>query len=121
MSRKKIELSPEDRLVEAIFGKTLADIESKDLEKADSVSDEEFKQTWGVSIEEHTNKMMNFVGWCQQIARWQVEKKKVGSKKYEFRDLVELAERFYTLGREDEKAGIEMRQRLWPEDNKTEE
>ena len=30
----------------------------------------------------------------------------------------ELAERFYTLGREDEKAGVEMRQRLWPDEKK---
>lgn len=118
MSRKKIEMTPEDRLVEAIFGKTQADIEREDLEKAESVTDEEFKQMWGVSIEEHTNKMMNFVGWCNQIARWQIEKKKVGSKKYEFRDLVELAERFYTMGREDEKAGTDMRQRLWPDEKK---
>lgn len=59
MSKKN--LSPEQKLMKAVYGKTLeemtAEIEQRDTKCASGVSDAEFERTWGISIDAHVSRM----------------------------------------------------------------
>lgn len=59
---KEIELSPEDRIMKAIYGdkwKTEEERESEIDEAVNSVTDEEYKRIWGKSIDESVQEIMS--------------------------------------------------------------
>lgn len=57
--------SPEQKLMEAIFGKNMErkdEVMAKYYEnQAENVTDEEFKTMWGISLDEHVKKMMDYI------------------------------------------------------------
>lgn len=101
MSKKnKKMLSPEDRLMRAIYGKPLSEVTDADVERlrkrfpklmakieaeqnakleaeieeaANSVTDEDFQKKCGCTIEESTHRTMLFAGWCEAITKWNME------------------------------------------------
>lgn len=114
MSRK----TPEQKIMEAVFGKNMEnkdEVMAKYYERqAANVTDEDFKRVWGVSIEEHTQKMMRFVGWCNAVTAWMVDRGVADKKLFNLRELVNLAEYFYAMGRVDEHDGRSLDDRFWP-------
>ena len=120
---KKNEMSPEDKLLKAIWGdkyKTEAEVEAEIEEAVSNVSDEDFKKQWGVSIEEHTNQMMLFAGWADSVSAWEREhgqerKYHVGDfeSRFSFRQVVDMVQTFYRQGQEDGKNGVAEYDRLW--------
>ena len=127
MAKKNKELSPRENLIKAIFGTTKPTQEQ--IEKAEeemyerqaaSVTDEEFKEIWGVSIEEHTNTMMLHAGWCDAVAKWNLdhgkERKYVVSDskpQFTFGQVVDMVQLFYRQGQEDAKNDVQEYDRLW--------
>lgn len=127
MKKLKKSLSPEQNLMMAVYGtlkpsrEQFEKVRDKLYEmQANSVTDEEFKLTWGVSIEEHTKRMMLWCGWLEAITDWNM--KHGNERKYhvfEKRDIfsskqvVDMAQMFYRQGREDERNGVEEYDRLW--------
>lgn len=101
MSKKnKKMLSPEDRLMRAIYGKPLSEVTDADVERlrkrfpklmakieaeqnakleaeieeaVNSVTDEDFQKKCGCTIEESTHRTMLFAGWCEAITKWNME------------------------------------------------
>ena len=101
MSKKnKRMLSPEDRLMRAIYGKPLSEVTDADVERlrkrfpklmakieaeqnakleaeieeaVNSVTDEDFQKKCGCTIEESTHRTMLFAGWCEAITKWNME------------------------------------------------
>ena len=101
MSKKnKRMLSPEDRLMRAIYGKPLSEVTDADVERlrkrfpklmakieaeqnakleaeieeaVNSVTDEDFQKMCGCTIEESTHRTMLFAGWCEAITKWNME------------------------------------------------
>ena len=123
MAIKKL-LSPEGKLMKAIFGKTQEEIEKEDEKKAKSVTEEEFKRVSGRTPEENAEKTMTFIGWCNAVSAWwiknQEEKKyKNDGRMFSMRQVVDIARTAYGWGREDEKNGVDEKKRLW-EINKAE-
>ena len=59
---KDIELSPEDKIMKAIYGdkwKSEAEREAEIEKAVDRVTDEEYKRIWGKSIDESVQEIMN--------------------------------------------------------------
>lgn len=124
---QKQSLSPEQNLIMAFYGtlkpsrEQVEKVRDKLYEmQANSVTDEEFEKTWGVSIEKHTRKTMLRCGWLVAITDWNL--KHGNERKYhvfEKRDIfsskqvVDMAQMFYRQGREDERNGVEEYDRLW--------
>lgn len=127
MAKINRNLTPMENLLKAIFGTTkptkeqIEEAEEKIYEhQAESVTDEEFKKTWGCSIEESTNKSMFYVGWCEAVAKWNLdhgkERKYAASDsepQFTFRQAVDMAQFFYRQGQEDAMNGIYEYARLW--------
>ena len=127
MAKIKNTLTPKEKLLKAIFGTTKPTQEQ--IEKAEeemyerqaaSVTDEEFKKIWGVSIEEHTNKMMLYAGWCDAVAKWNIDhgkdKKYVVSDskpQFTFGQVVDMVQLFYRQGQEDAKNEVVEYDRLY--------
>ena len=126
MKKMKKSLSPEQNLMKAVYGtlKTSGEQVEKVRDnlyemQANSVTDEEFKKTWGVFIEEHTKRMMLWCGWLEAITDWNMkhgneckyhvfEKRDIFSSK----QVVDMAQMFYRQGRKDECNGVEEYNRL---------
>lgn len=107
MSNK--EMSPEEKLMTAIFGKPISEMSEEEKQaildeeydnEADSVSDEEFEKTWGISIDDHTKKMMSFVHWANAVNHFLIQNKCVKDT-YHLHDLTRIAKFFYELGKSD--------------------
>ena len=107
MSNK--EMSPEEKLMTAIFGKPISEMSEEEKQaildeeydnEAESVSDEEFEKTWGISIDDHTKKMMCFVHWANAVNHFLIENKCVKDS-YNLHDLTRIAKFFYELGKSD--------------------
>ena len=50
-------LSPEQKLMKAVFDNTIEEIEKRDAKCASGVSDAEFERIWGISIDDHVARM----------------------------------------------------------------
>lgn len=127
MKKMKKRLSPEQNLMMAVYGtltssrEQVENVRDKLYEmQANSVTDEEFKKTWGVSIEKHTKRMMLWCGWLEAITDWNM--KHGNERKYHVfekcdifscKQVVDMAQIFYRQGREDERNGVEEYDRLW--------
>lgn len=99
MSKKSM-MSPEDKLMCAIYGKPLSEVTEADVEclrqrfpdlmakidaeqdakleaeieeAVNSVTDEDFQKMWGCTIEESTHRTMLFAGWCEAVTKWNME------------------------------------------------
>lgn len=95
--RRISKMSPEDKLMCAIYGKPLSDVTDADVDRlrkkypklmakidakqearleaeiedaVNSVTDEDFKKMWGCTIEESVNRSMLFAGWLQAVWHW---------------------------------------------------
>ena len=116
-------LSPEQKLMNAIFGKNnehYDEVMDKYYEnQANSVTDEEFKKMWGVTPDEHAQHMLEFIGWCNAVSRWEMDNNCVG-KDMGLRQLTQMAEYFYKKGRQDESAGITLYDSLWSKEKQGE-
>lgn len=123
----KNKLTPEQRLMKAIFGSTepteeqlMAVQERFDRYKAESVSEKKFRETWGISIEEHVDQMMLYAGWCDTIMDWKMKhqndrKYKVSEEKpiFTLGEVCDLVQMIYCWGHHDEKDDIDEYTRLW--------
>lgn len=107
MSEK--EMSPEEKLMTTIFGKPISEMSEEEKQaildeeydnEAESVSDEEFEKIWGISIDDHTKKMMCFVHWANAVNHFLIENKCVKDS-YNLHDLTRIAKFFYELGKYD--------------------
>lgn len=94
---KKSKMSPEDKLMCAIYGKSLNEVTEADVERlrrkfpelmakidakqdarleteigeaVNSVTDDDFKKMWGCSIEESVHRSMLFAGWLEAVWHW---------------------------------------------------
>lgn len=97
------------------------DIEREIEEVAHSVTDEQFKEMWGCSIEESVNRTMLHAGWCEAVVNWQAEH--MNDRKYHtggdftpafsLSQVIDMAQLFYRQGFEDGKNGTSEYDRLW--------
>lgn len=120
-------LTPEQNLMMAVYGtlkpsrEQVEEVRDKLYEmQANSVTDEEFEKTWGVSIEEYTRRKMLWCGWLESITDWNMKhgnerKYHVFGKRdiFSSKQVVDMAQMFYRQGREDERNGVEEYDRLW--------
>ena len=104
---KKSKMSPEDKLMCAIYGKPLSEVTEADVERlrrkfpelmakidaeqdarleaeieeaVNSVTDDDFKRMWGCSIEESVHRSMLFAGWLEAVWHW--KEQHGGDRKY---------------------------------------
>ena len=105
--RRKSKMSPEDKLMCAIYGKPLSEVTDADVDRlrkkypklmakidaeqearleaeieeaVNSVTDEDFKKMWGCTIEESVNRSMLFAGWLQAVWHW--KEQHAGDRQY---------------------------------------
>lgn len=105
--RKRSKMSPEDKLMCAIYGKPLSEVTEADVDrlrkkfpdlmaKIDaeqearleaeieeaviSVTDEDFKKMWGCTIEESAHRSMLHAGWLEAVWHW--KEQHAGERKY---------------------------------------
>lgn len=107
--------------VERLENMTDEDIEREIEEAASSVTDEQFKEMWGCSIEESVNRSMLHAGWCEAVVNWQTEH--MNDRKYHaagdftpvfsLSQVIDMGQMFYRQGLEDGKNGISEYDRLW--------
>ena len=118
--------NPQTKLLEAVYGswpptqEQIERVQEQLYEKqAESVSPEEFKKVWGVSIEEHSQKMMLWTGWLQSIQQWrdnnsQLPRYKLTGKPKIFSmwEVIDMVQYFYKQGVEDGQNGTTEYKRL---------
>lgn len=126
---KKLTGKPSDNLMRAIFGKLPEEMTSEEKEKwqdklyemqANSVTDEQFKEMCGRTHQEHTDQMMIWTGWCDTVARWNMEhgsERKYHSSSFEpmfsMRQVVDMMREVYEMGRQDAQNGVSEYDRLY--------
>ena len=122
-------MTPEQKLIKAICGKLPEEMTIEEKEaaierayerQANSVTDEEFKEMWGISIKESVDKSMLFAGWCDSVMRW--KRDNATNRKYTISDstpeftlkqVCDMVQHFYHQGVEDGKNGVSEYDRLW--------
>ena len=82
--------------------KRMSIIDRIDEIRAKSVSEEEFRKTWGYSLDEHVQKMMGYAKLCQDVTKYFINKGlEPNTRKLTFRELVEFACYFFEEGLSD--------------------
>lgn len=109
--------------MEKIDAEQDARLEAEIEEAVNRVTDDDFKKTWGCTIEESVNRSMLFAGRLQAVCHW--KEQHAGDRKYNvFSDnpktkeftvmqVVDMAQLFYRQGQEDALSGVKEYDRLW--------
>ena len=85
----------------SIFGKPISEMSEEEKQAIlNEEYDEEFEKTCGISIDDHTKKMMCFVHWVNAVNHFLIENKCVKDS-YNLYDLIRIAKFFYELGKSD--------------------
>lgn len=114
--KKKKSLSPEDKLLKAIFGKTKKEIEQEEekkiedfIKKVDAMSDEEFEKEFGYTREherQHTNKMMEDIHWYDCIFKYLLDNGRTSKPQFSLKEVAELVKHFYHKGRQHQAESL---------------
>ncbi len=106
---------------ESLENMTDEEIEREIEDAVNNVTDEQFKETWGCSIEESVNRTMLHAGWCEAVVNWQAEH--MNDRKYHtggdftpvfsLSQVIDMAQLFYRQGFKDGKNGTSEYDRLW--------
>ena len=115
------QLSPEQKLMKAIFGTTTPSQEQMELAQeklyeyqASKVTDEDFERIHGESIDLFTNRMMEHMQFCEAVSCWALhhdEDRKYlmdeGENQFKYSQVVDIAQLFYNRGRYDAERAFE--------------
>ena len=113
-------LSPEDKLMKAIFGKTQAEIdaerekEMKEFEEwyagLDTLSDEEYLKEVGETREQTratTAKMMDDVHWLDCVTKYELDNKVIHKEGFSAFEVARIARHFYNAGKRHQVEGLD--------------